>query len=175
MDAKIWTKIFICCFWNLFYGNCCFSLSTLEVVLRQSEVLLPRYGRNVYSVASHRFYGIRRSTLALFRLFCVNRRYGYQDTDENLYSLFLKPVYGICRCSFSTLEIVLRRSEVLLPIYEWKTLFTSFKNGFMAFAVVLLVLWRLVCNHGRFCCQDTGKNVYFLFLKPVLRHSPFNF
>ena len=144
--------------------------------MRGLEVWFPRYWRKCsFSGFEIGFAAFPVVFLALCKCFCVNQRYGCQDTDENFYSPFLKPVFVICRSSLINLEVVLRRPEVLLPRYGRKPLFASFENGFTVVAVVLLVPWRLLCNHGRFRCQDTGKNVYLPSFKLVKHHSLFNF
>ena len=43
--AKIHSKTFICQFSILFYSNRCCIFNTFEVILSQSKLPLPRYGR----------------------------------------------------------------------------------------------------------------------------------
>ena len=52
------------------------------------------------------------------------------------------------------------RSEVLLPKYETKGLFSGFGTGFTVFGVLILALWRLFLVDRRYCCQDTGETVH---------------
>ena len=83
--------------------------------------------------------------------------------------------YGI-RCSlFSTLEVILSLSNVRFPIYGQKRSCSGFETSFTAFDVLFLALWRLYWVDWRYCCQDTGKNVYAPALNPVLRISLFYF
>ena len=71
------------------------------------------------------------------------------------------------RCSiFCTLEVIFSWWEVPMPRYGLKGLFA---------AVFFWALWWLFYVYHKYRCQDTGKNVPLLPMKPDLRHSLFFF
>ena len=73
--------------------------------MRSSDLLLPLYRR---SHVFANFETILTAFVVLFlplcRIFCVDRRYLYQDTGENIHSSALKPVLRDLPFFFSTLD-----------------------------------------------------------------------
>ena len=60
----------------------------------------------------------------------------------------LNRLYGICCSIFSTLEVIFSRSKELLPRHERKRSLTGFETGFVAFAILLLVLDFIFSRSG---------------------------
>ena len=112
--------------------------------------------------------------LALWRFFCIDRRYICQDTHKNECSPTLKPVL---QHSLFILHFVgfIALIESTVAKYKQKRVFAGFGTGFMAFAILFLTLGRYFCIHQRYRCKITGENVCLLALKLVLRHSSFFF
>ena len=135
---------------------------------------MPRYGQNrLFSGFNNGFRAFAVLFLEHWTVFCVDWRYGCQDTGECIYSPALK--LSLQRWQFRTLEVILCRLEVPLPRYGRNRLLSSFKIGFTAFAVLFLEHRRLFFIDWRYFCQDTGETVYYPALKLGLPHSPFFF
>ena len=159
--AKIWAKTFIRRIWNWVYGILRSIFLTLQVYLHRLKVLLPRYGWNCL------FYSFEIGLTAFavvflehWRLFCVDLRYGCQDTTKTVYFSALKLLYDICLSIFRTLEVILHQLDIRLPRYRRKCLLASFEIVFTEIAVLFLEHWWLFCFGWRYCCQDTEENVY---------------
>ena len=73
-----------------------------------------------------------------WRLFCVDRTSGLPRYGLKRFRRRLNWVYDIRHSIFRTMEVILRRLELRLPRYGRKCLFTGFKIGFTAFAVLYL-------------------------------------
>ena len=132
-------KIFLCLLWNRFYDINRSFISTLVVILHRSEILFLRFLQKCYFAGFTTSFRVIAVLLrALWWLFCVDLRYRWQDTGENISSPVLKPV-------------------------------------FMPFTLLHWELWWLFCLDSRYLCQDTGENVFWPALKPLLWHSPFFF
>ena len=97
--------------------------------------------------------------LAHWMLFCVNWRYVCQHTGENVSLPALKLVYDIRRFIFSTLVVLLSRSDVRLTRYGLKGFFTGFQTDFTSFSIQLLALSRFFCVDWRYGCQNMSKNL----------------
>ena len=83
--------------------------------------------------------------------------------------------YGIRYSIFSTLEIILSRSNLPLPRYRQKCSFAGFKTGFTAFAVLFLALWRSFLVNRRYLFPTYRRKRSFAAFKPVLRLSVLQF
>ena len=88
--------------------------------------------------------------LALWRFFSVNQKHHCQIRAKMCVCRLWNWFYGIRRCFFSTLAVILRLLKVLLPKYGWKRVFAGFETGFTAFAVIFLALWRFFCVDLRY-------------------------
>ena len=87
--AKIWAKTCVRSYWNRFYGIRHSIYSTFEVFLFRWEVMLPRYvQKRVYVGFETGFTAFAVLFLALWRLFCVDRRYCCQNIGENVFAGF---------------------------------------------------------------------------------------
>ena len=131
--AKIREKRCICWLWNLFFGIRRSILSTLEVILSQSNVSFPRYWRKCsfasFEIALEvilrqsdvylRIYGQKLLFsgfetgftvfivlyFAIWRIFWVNRRYHSEDKCVKVNLLSMKPVLQHSLFSFYHLKI----------------------------------------------------------------------
>ena len=176
MVAKIRAKTFIRRLWNWVYDIRRSIFRPFVVILGWLEVRLRRYGRKLlFASFEIRFTALAVLFLEHSRLFCINWRYGCQDTIENVCLPALILVLRHLLFYFRTLEVILRRLEVQLPRKGRKRLFAGFEIGFMAFAVLFLEHWRLFCVDRRYGCLDTGEKIFSPFLKLGFRHSPFYF
>ena len=82
------------------------------------EVPFPRYGRKrSFARIETGFMTFVVLFLELWMLLRVNWRYRCQDTGENIHSPFSKLVLSHCCVIFSTLDVILSRSDVYLPRY----------------------------------------------------------
>ena len=143
--------------------------------MRQQNVAFLRYERKRVFTSFQTGFTAFAVFFTIWMVFCVDRRYRCQNKAKNMYIPALKMFNCIRLSFFSTLKVFFHRSEVPLPTYGHKRMFTAFETGFTAFAVLFLALWRLFCVNRRYRCQDTGENGYSPDLKPVLRHWPFYF
>ena len=73
------------------------------------------------------------------------------------------------------MEVILRQLEVRLPRYGPKDLYADFKIGFIAFVVLFLEHWRLLCVDWRNGSQYTAENGYCPACILGLQHSPLYF
>ena len=114
------------------------------VILSRFEVPLPRYWRN------RSFAGFKTGLTAfavqfleIWRLFCwIGWSVAKISAKKFIFSLRNR-FYVICCFVFTTLEVVLGRSEVHLPRYGRKYLYTGFETRIKAFAVLFLKFWIL--------------------------------
>ena len=172
--AKKQAKTLISLLWNRFYGIRYSIFSTLEDILSQSVVILPKFQRKcsfaVFETGFMAFYvvilGLYKLFLAPWRLFWVDWKYRCQDTGENdnhfwnqLYDIPCS-IFRILEVIFRTLAVNLNQSEALLPRYKQKRSFTGFGPSFTAFAVLFLAHLGLFFVDRWYCCQNTGENVH---------------
>ena len=143
----------------------CSIFSTLEVIFGRSKVRLPRLDRKrsfsrfeTYLTAFSALY------LVLWKLFWVDWRYSCQDTGKTFMHWLWNWFYGILCSIFSTLEIILSWSEVLLQRYRRKRSFIGFETCFTAFVVLFLAFWRLFWVDRRYRYKDKAKRFIFRLL-----------
>ena len=92
--TKIEVKMFFCRHWNRFYSICRSFLSTWMVVLRWSNVPLPKYWEKYFYIEFVTlFTAFAVHFWALWWLFCFDWPYRYQSTGENVSLPTLKPVW----------------------------------------------------------------------------------
>ena len=158
--AKIWAKMFIRRLWNRRSVIRCSIFRTFEVIFWTFEVIFSQLKvgfqkhkrKRSFSRFENCFTVFAVLFLALWSLFLLDYRYCCQDMGKTFIRQLWNRFCGISCSIFSTLEIILSWSEVLLPRYERKCSFSEFENGLMAFAVQFLASWRLFFGNGRYNC-----------------------
>ena len=130
-----------------------------EFFLGLSEVRLPRYGHKHVFVSCET--GFTAFVVLFFHFGCIFEKIGgtiakiRANTCSPDFKLNLRHPLSF----FSTLEVILPCSVVLLPRYGRKCVFVGVETGFTIFSVLFLALWRFYCADQRYRCHDTGINV----------------
>ena len=164
--ANIRAKSFIHRLWNCIYAIIHSILRTLQLIFRRLEVRFPRYWEKLlFSVIKIGCMVLSVLLLEHWRFFCIDWKYGCQDTHKTFINRLWNQVYSIMRSIFRKLEVILRWLEVWLPIYKQNLLFVLFEIVCMALFVLFLEHWILFCVDWRYGCQDTGKIFTTLLLK----------
>ena len=88
---------------------------------------------------------------------------------------FWNRVYRIIHSIFSTLEVILHRLKVRLPIYWQNHMFAAFEIRFTPLSVLFLKYWKLSLVNWRYGCQDTNKTFYLPAFLSSLQHYLFYF
>ena len=111
-------------------------------------------------------YGICRSIFRTFEVILGRLDVWFTKIRAKAFIIHLWNQINGIRCSiFKTLEVILRWLEVPLAKCGWNRLFSGFKHGLEAFAVLFLEHWRLFCVNWKYGCEDTGENVCLMVLK----------
>ena len=143
--SKIQPKTFVLLFWNWCYGIHWFFLALYIFFASIGGTVAKILAKTCIWRLLKPFYGICCSCFTTLVGFFVHWRYRCQYMRINVYSLALKPVSQNRRSFFSTLEVILRLSKVLLPKYGWKRVFGGFKTRFTAFAFFFSTLDVFLC------------------------------
>ena len=150
-------KTFICRLWILFYNIHCSIFSTLEVILCQSEVLLPRYGRKrSFVLFETGFTTFVVLFLAIWRLFLVDWKYPCQDAARMFIRRLWNRLYSSSSSIFRIWRLFLALCRLFLVDRRYSCQNTSenvhspgFETCFTAFPVLFFALWMLFWVYWR--------------------------
>ena len=119
----------------------------------------------------NRFYSICRFFWVLCWLFCVNQTYICQDTDGNVSSLALKPVLSHVSHLFEHFGSYFSSIRCTFAMVRMETFFHKLWNLLYGIRRTFWSLWSIFFVDWMYHCEDTGINVSWQALNPVLQHS----